>query len=175
MYTHFQKAFTTLLTLVLFSLMATLAAQEKQQATLPEVKVKEVGGNQWTEIQEALNPEGPTLISFWATWCKPCIRELDNISDLYEDWTDEGIRVVAVSIDDSRSQARVPAFVNSRGWEFEVYSDLNGDLNRAMGVNGIVPYTVIVNKEGKIIYQHASYNPGDEENYYDIMLKSMEE
>ncbi len=142
------------------------------QDEVPEVKVKEITANKWQSMPDLLNTEGPTIISFWATWCKPCIRELNTVNEVYEDWQDEtNVKLIAISIDDSRSQARVPAFVNARGWEFDVYSDPNSDLSRTMGVNDIVPFTFILNKEGKIIYRHSSYNPGDEEKYYEVLLE----
>lgn len=163
--------------LLLFNILLLIIILTNQtiqaQKTLPDTKVKLLNKNQWKSIKELVNNDGVTLISFWATWCKPCIRELNSINEAYEDWVDEtNVKVIAISIDDSRSQARVPAFVNSRGWEFEVYSDLNSDLSRAMGVNNIVPATFIVDKGGNIVYRHTSYNIGDEEKYYEIIQEN---
>lgn len=165
-----MKSTKLILLNAVFAVIMLTAQTVYAQKTLPDVKVKLLTSNQWESIKSLANNEGVTLISFWATWCKPCIRELNGINDLYEDWVEEtNVKVIAISIDDSRSQARVPAFVNSRGWEFEVYSDLNSDLSRAMGVNNIVPATFIVDKEGNIVYRHTSYNIGDEEEYYKII------
>ena len=85
------------------------------------------------------------MISFWATWCKPCIKELDAIADVYDDWQDEtGVQLVAVSIDDSRNTARVAPFVNGKGWEYTVLLDPNSDFRRAMGIDQTSRYSDVI-------------------------------
>ena len=109
----------------------------------------------------------PMIISFWATWCKPCKAELNTIAEEYDDWVDEtGVKLVAVSIDDARSSSRVEPYVNAQGWEYLVLMDPNSDLRRAMGVNN-VPHTFLVDGAGKIVWDHNNYSPGDEEELYE--------
>ena len=105
----------------------------------------------------------PVIISFWATWCKPCNRELDAIKEVYEDWQEEtGVKLVAVSIDDARSAARVRPWVDGKDWPYEVYLDQNKDFARAMNVVN-VPHVFIINGDGEIVWQHTSYQDGGEE------------
>ncbi len=105
----------------------------------------------------------PVIISFWATWCKPCNRELNTIKDVYEDWQEEtGVKLIAISIDDARSASRVKPHVDGNDWPYEVYIDQNSDLKRAMGVVN-VPHTFILNGEGEIVWQHTGYQDGGEE------------
>ena len=105
----------------------------------------------------------PVIISFWATWCKPCNRELDAIKEVYEEWQEEtGVKLVAISIDDARSAARVKPWVDGKDWPYEVYLDQNKDFARAMNVVN-VPHTFIINGEGEIVWQHTSYQDGGEE------------
>jgi cytochrome c biogenesis protein CcmG/thiol:disulfide interchange protein DsbE len=111
------------------------------------------------------------VISFWATWCKPCVKELNAYSDNYDDWVEEtGVRLIAISIDDTRSSGRVSPYVKARGWQFEVFLDENADFKRAMNVPN-VPHTFLVNGEGKIVWQHTSYVEGDEEELYEKLLE----
>lgn len=137
-----------------------------QQKTIPSVKLETLDGKSFNT--SAIENDGnPTIISFWATWCKPCKEELNNIADEYDDWMDEtGVKLVAISIDDQRSATRVKPYVNSVGWDYQILLDKNSDFKRAMGVQN-VPHTFLLDGKGNIVYQHNSYSPGDEDKLYD--------
>ena len=106
------------------------------------------------------------IISFWATWCKPCKEELENIHEVYEDWQEEtNVKLIAISIDNSRSQMKVKPLVNSKGWEYEVYIDSNGEFMRSMSVS-VIPHTFVLNKDKEVIYYHVGYSDGDENELY---------
>jgi cytochrome c biogenesis protein CcmG, thiol:disulfide interchange protein DsbE len=145
------------------------------QKSLPDVQIKDLKG-QTISSKQLGETSQPTIISFWATWCKPCLQEINAIAENLEDWQKEtNVKFIAISVDDSRSKARVPAFVNSKKWKFErevfrVYIDENGDLQRALNVLN-VPHTFILDAKGNIIYQHTSYASGDEEEYIEIVRK----
>ncbi len=133
--------------------------------TIPKVNVKTLSGKT-VSTSTFKNGGKPMVISFWATWCSPCKKELNNISEVYEDWQDEtGVKLIAISIDDARNKHKVKPYVDSKAWEFEVYLDANQDLKRAMNVNN-VPYTFLVDGNGKIVYEHNNYVPGDEKKLY---------
>jgi cytochrome c biogenesis protein CcmG, thiol:disulfide interchange protein DsbE len=133
------------------------------QNNLPTVKVKDLKGTE-TAFSELFEQIGDTavIVSFWATWCGPCIKELEAIGDNLEEWTKTTpLKVYAVSIDDSRTAGRVKSFVKGKGWGFQVYQDINNDLKRALNIPNI-PHALIV-KNKKIIYRHEGYLPGNEE------------
>jgi len=141
--------------------------------SLPAVQLKNLAGASVSTADLAVEGQ-PTLICFWATWCSPCKRELNNYAELYEDWQDEtGVNIVAVSIDDQRSIRRVAPYVNSVLWDYEVLLDPNKDFARAMQVVN-VPHTFLVNGAGEIVWQHNNYADGDEEEVYDELLKLVE-
>ena len=141
-----------------------------QSRTLPSVDVKTLNGGT-INITTLENDGNPIVISFWATWCKPCKKELNNIAELYEDWQDEtGVKLVAISIDDTRSMVRVAPYVNASDWDYEVYLDPNGDLKRAMGVS-TVPHTFLLNSKKEIVWQHKGYIDGDEDELYEQIEK----
>jgi cytochrome c biogenesis protein CcmG, thiol:disulfide interchange protein DsbE len=140
------------------------------QKSLPDVQIKDLKGETVSSKQLGETSQ-PTIISFWATWCKPCLQEINAIQENLDDWQKEtNVKFIAISVDDSRSKARVPTLINAKKWNFAVYIDENGDLQRALNVLN-VPHTFILDAEGKIIYQHTSYASGDEEEYIEIIRK----
>jgi len=152
---------------ILFILFSSLSfAQDK----LPNVVLKDMDGNS-VNLSELSNNGKPIIINFWATWCAPCKRELNTISEMYEDWQEEtGVKLYAISIDDQRTVDRVKTYANASNWEYTVLLDTNSDLKRAMGVNN-VPFTFLVDGKGNIVYKHNNYNPGDEEDLYKKIVK----
>lgn len=146
-----------------------LNAQESV-STLPSVQVKTIDGRTFNTA-DLKNDGQPMIINFWATWCSPCKRELNNIADMYSEWQEEtGVKLVAISIDDARNVGKVAPYVNGKAWNYEVYIDPNGDFKRAMGVNN-VPHTFLLNGKGEIVWQHNSYAEGDEYHLYELVQK----
>ena len=140
------------------------------QTTVPSATVKNLNGTQ-VNTNTFSNDGKPFVIDFWATWCKPCIEELKNIHEVYEDWQKEtGVKLYAISIDDSRNSKKVAPFVNGRQWKFEVMLDENSDFKRAMNVNN-PPHTFLYNGKGELVWQHNGYAQGDETNLYDEIKK----
>lgn len=152
--------------LIALSIISGLCLKAQERAfKIPEVQIKDIDGASFNTA--SIDNEGkPIVISFWATWCSPCKRELNAISEIYDEWQEEtGVKLVAVSIDDSRNVQKVKPYINGQAWEFEVLIDQNHDLKRAMNVNN-VPHTFLLDGNGNIVYQHNSYSPGDEDKLY---------
>ena len=156
------------LLLTIFFSTNIILSQEKR--SLPNVTVTTLEGKIFN-IAELNNNKKPMVISFWATRCKPCKHDLNNIAGAYEEWQNEtGRTLIAVSIDDTRSMAKVAPYVNSSDWEYEVYLDPNKNLCRSLGVS-TVPHTFLINSKKEIVWQHRGYVEGDEEELYDEILK----
>ena len=142
-----------------------------QGRRLPEVTIQDVDGNRFSSSQIS-NGDKPVVIVFWKTCCKPPIRELSVLNDLYEEWKQKtGVKIYAVSIDDARATGSVKPFTNGQGWEFEILLDPNQAFKRSMGVNG-VPHTFVINGKGEIVGQKLLFSEGDENDIYDMVLKS---
>jgi len=151
---------------ILFAMFGLLMAGGlmAQGAKLPEnINLKTLDGKSVTS--SAIQNDGkPIIVSIWATWCGPCMLELKTINEVYSDWVEEtGVKLVAVSIDDTKTSFRVPAIVEKNGWEYEVYLDENRDFTKALNVGQDPPYAFVINGDGEIVWQHKGYQPGDEE------------
>jgi thiol-disulfide isomerase/thioredoxin len=160
----------TLLLLFVIGLLSFCFAQEKTKATLPSVNVKTLDGKTFN-TKDIQNDGKPVLISLWATWCKPCVAELMAINDVYDEWQEEtGVVLYAISIDDTKTAAKVAPFVNGKGWEYIVLQDINWDFKRAMNVvDG--PFLCLLNGKGEIVWSHTSYAPGSEKEVFELVKK----
>lgn len=148
--------------LLLFTLSVmflTVLAQDKQ--TLPDLVLKNLEGKN-QNVKDYGSSGKLTIISFWATWCSPCVKELSNINNVYDDWkANYNVQLIAVTVDNAKNTMKVKPFVDGKGWEYDVLFDSNEDLKRALNVPS-VPYTLLIDKAGKIVYTHNGYVEGDE-------------
>ncbi len=159
-----------LLLLSSLALLLSVSTGFSQNRALPSVNLKTLDGKS-VNIQELENDGKPIVISFWATWCKPCKKELNTIAEIYEDWQEEtGVKLVAISIDDTRSMSKVAPYVNSSDWDYEILLDPNKDLSRVLGVSTI-PHTFLLNGKKEIVWQHKGYVDGDEEELLEQIKK----
>lgn len=150
---------------LIISLTGMVYAQQAN-SELPAVTLKNISGKT-INTSELSNDGKPIIISFFATWCKPCNRELSAISEVYEDWQDEtGVKLIAVSIDQAQNINKVKPLVDGNGWPYEVLLDPNSDFKRALGVQ-MIPFVLIVDGKGKIVYKHNGYTEGAENELID--------
>ena len=141
------------------------------RAQLPSVTLRTMDGEVVT-TDTLSNGGRPFIIDFFATWCKPCNRCLDAIADVYDEWVREtGVRLIAVSIDQAQNINKVRPLVDSHDWPYDVLLDPNGDLKRALGVQ-MIPFSLIIDGDGKIVYKHNGYTDGDENEILPL-LKSL--
>jgi thiol-disulfide isomerase/thioredoxin len=141
------------------------------QKSLPDLKLNSLEGNALSLTSDFSEKDKLYVYSFWATWCGPCINELDEINELQADWKKEvNFEVIAVSTDDTRTQKRVKPLINGKGWDFKILLDTNQDFKRALSIANI-PYTIVV-KNGQIVHIQNGYVPGNELELFE-KLKSL--
>ena len=142
--------------------MLLFAAVESVNAQLPSFKLKTIEGKT-IDTQTLSNDGKPFIIDFFATWCKPCNRELSAISEVYDEWQKEtGVKLCAVSIDKAQNANKVKPLVNQHGWEYEVILDPNSEFRKSFG-GEMIPFVVICDGDGKVVYKHNGYTEGAEQ------------
>ncbi|MFC1683278.1 TlpA family protein disulfide reductase [Candidatus Zixiibacteriota bacterium] len=135
---------------------------EKKKVELsqcPDFQLKNLQG-QRIALADLLG-KGPILISFWATWCKPCIKELPHLQEMYDEYREQGFQVIAISEDTPRSLSKVKSFIAGKKYDFLVLLDENNAVQRKFNFRQL-PYTVLLDSEGYIHHKRMGYRPGDE-------------
>jgi thiol-disulfide isomerase/thioredoxin len=154
-------------------LTALTQEKESKSRSVPAVDVKTLTGGNFNTSKFS-NDGKVIIIDFWATWCKPCIEELNTLHEIYPQWKKEtGVKIITISLDDARTMSRVAPFVNGKGWDYESYIDPNGDFKRAMNVN-MPPHTFVLNGKNEIVWQHVGFAEGNEQELYDVVKKVTE-
>jgi cytochrome c biogenesis protein CcmG/thiol:disulfide interchange protein DsbE len=156
-----------LLLSISFIFLSSFDGLEKK---LPSVELKNLEGKK-VNIDEYSNNGKLTIVSFWATWCTPCKRELDAYGEYAEEWASEyNAEIVAITIDNARQLAKVKPMVAQKGWSFDILSDVNQDLMKQLNFQ-LIPQTYVLDQDGNIVYDHSGYAPGDELEIEDLLIE----
>ncbi|MDO8548758.1 MAG: TlpA disulfide reductase family protein [Ignavibacteria bacterium] len=145
--------------LLLAVLIIIISLNINAQQKAPNFKLEDLNG-EYVELKNLLG-KGPLLISFWATWCKPCVEELSEYKKLYSEYKAKGFNIIAISTDDEKTVAKVKPFVKSKDYNFTVLLDTNSEVARKYYVRN-VPYTFLLDEKGNIVYSHLGHKKGDE-------------
>lgn len=163
-----MKRLTLLIILLSFFLLCNA------QTSLPEISVKTSDGKE-IKLSDLKTLGKPVVICFWATWCNPCLEEMEAIADSYELWKKKvEFEFIAVSTDDSRSAGKVRSIVSGKAWPFKVVMDQNQDIMKIMNVSAI-PFCFVFDRNGKAVYRHSGYLPGDEMTIFKEIKKASNE
>lgn len=154
-----MKRLTQLLPALLLTIFTFTAVSA--QKSIPSVDLKNLDG-QVVNTKSFIENGKITVLSFWATWCTPCKRELEIYHMIYDDWVEKyGLEIVAVTIDNSRQLPKVKPLIAQQGWKFTILSDVNQELMKLLNFT-FIPQTYILDKDGNVVFSHSGFAPGDE-------------
>lgn len=108
-----------------------------------------------------LKGEKLTVLDFWATWCKPCVRSIPELVKLSDEFQSKGVRFIGVNEDSPRNISKVKPFATSLGITYPVLLDTNQELLADLLIDSF-PTLVVLDSKGKVIYTHVGYSDGDE-------------
>jgi cytochrome c biogenesis protein CcmG, thiol:disulfide interchange protein DsbE len=145
--------------LCLFFAASIFIYPQDHQKKIQNVKVEDLDGNK-VELKKYFG-KAPVLISFWATWCKPCQEELDEYQKLYNEYKAKGFQMLAVSIDNKKTAGKVKPYIKSRNYNFTVLIDSNSEAANEFNIQD-VPNTFLLDKKGNIVFSRHGYKKGDE-------------
>ncbi len=138
-------------------------ASPKVDGQTPSFSLRNLDG-ELVSLNDSLGKQ-PIILDFWATWCKPCLKNLPKLEKIYQDYAELGLVVLAINEDGTRSLSKVEPMVNSLGLTFPVLIDENRDVMRLYRVNGL-PTTLVIDRNKEIVFTLRGYRPGDEEALY---------
>lgn len=154
---------------VLFTALSTILITSAAfaQGELPNTQIKDIATNKKVSFNETFEPGKVTLVNFWATWCVPCKKEIKNVTKKLDEWkTEADFNYMTVSVDEVRAEGLVRSYAKSQGWDFPHYIDTNSDLMRSLNFR-TVPFTIIVDKDGNVAYNHQGYEEGSENELFE--------
>jgi|TARA_B100001964_G_scaffold23741_1_gene23781 thiol-disulfide isomerase/thioredoxin len=138
------------------------------QNVSPNLTLKKMNGKS-VKLSEYLN-KGPVLINFWATWCSPCKKEMVFLDQFERRYKDNGLSILSISIDSQKSLAHVRSYIRANNYTYDVFLDPNRQVFKKLNGN-LMPTNVLIDKDGKVLWRHYGYIPGDEKNM-DLELRS---
>jgi cytochrome c biogenesis protein CcmG, thiol:disulfide interchange protein DsbE len=166
-----KKLMLMFLVLALFASLALAQEEKNDTKKAPDFVLKNVDGQDY-QLSKNLE-KGPIVMNFWATWCVPCIEELKKEKHIYDEYSKKGVQFLAVSVDDPKTVGRVNSFVKSHRYGFTVLLDTNSEVMR-LYQGTVPPYTVLIDKDGNIVYTHVGYRVGDEKKLEQELQKLLD-
>jgi cytochrome c biogenesis protein CcmG/thiol:disulfide interchange protein DsbE len=131
-----------------------LLAQDKTDFSIRTTNNNEI------KLSELYN-KGPVLVNFWALWCEPCKAEMKVLKNLYKKYQDKGFTILGINQDSPKSVSKVRAYISSQKINFPTALDPNNQYLQKFNGQSI-PYSLLINKNGEIVYKSVGYLPGDE-------------
>ena len=148
---------------IVFSMIITSLAQidnhSNSNRTAPNFKLENLD-SEIIELKSFVGT-GPILVCFWSSCCRSAVTQLESFSFLFEKYSDDDLMLLAIATDDEKTVAKVKPYAKSKKYKFPVLYDTDNETARVYYAFDI-PYSVLIDREGKIIYTHLGYMKGDE-------------
>lgn len=152
---------------VLFVMLACHSrAADSAEPLAPNFSLRDINGELFTLSEH----RGKIIVmNFWATWCNPCMAELPHLNQIDKDYEEHNVEVVAISLDAARHISKVKSYVKSRKYQFTTLLDSETSVVSQYHPQKSIPYTLILGRDGRIIYTHVGFTAGTEQVYINLL------
>lgn len=147
------------------------ATTESASGAITDFSLKDVDGK--THSLSDFLGEKVIVISFWATWCEPCKKEMVQLQSLYDKHKDNGLQVISISMDEPETQSLVRPYIKQRGYSILVLKDTEMTVTNQLNPRRAAPFTLIIDKNQNVVWEHESYVPGDEVKLEAAILEAL--
>lgn len=142
-----------------FFIVFVIIMQTAKAQTVYDFSLKDIDNQ--THNYTDLMGEKLTIIDFWATWCKPCLKAIPKLNAIYSGYRDKGVEVLGVNCDGPRSISKVGPLSNALAIEYPILLDIDSELRMDLSVSSY-PTLLMINEKSKIVWVHEGYVAGDE-------------
>lgn len=156
----------------LVSLLLLVAVGSNVGPKVYNFRLKNLNNN--TVSYKELKGENLTVIDFWATWCKPCVRSIPKLVEMHDEFSDKGVHFIGISVDGPRNLAKVKPFAKSLGVDYTVLLDTENEVMQRLRVQS-VPTLLIINSNDEVVYFTEGYVPGEEKLIRKEILKHLDQ
>lgn len=163
-----------LVLLSVLSIAAGALAEEpaERRAAAPSFALKDLNGKR---VQLDAYKGKVVVVNFWATWCAPCLQELPFLEQYYKRYAKDGLVVLAIATDGPETAARIRTVVRRKRWSMPVLHDAAGSVVASLNPRGTNPYTLFIDRRGRVAFRHEGYSPGDEKKYEGLIRSLLAE
>lgn len=154
------------------TLLLALPAAAEDRAKMAPFEADDINGER---VESSDFAGKPLVVTFWATWCVPCKKAIPALEKLVKKHGEDKIGAVAISIDDTRTQSRVRGTARRYKWKMPVLVDRDGDIAKSLNPRGLAPYTLLIDKKGRIAHAHEGFSAGDEKMFAEWLEKLVAE
>ena len=109
------------------------------------------------------------VLNVWATWCGPCLIEMPYLDAIDKKYEDKNVDVVVISVDAARDVSKAKAYVKSRKYQFTALFDTETTVVSQYNPSKSIPFTIILDREMRIVHTHTGFVAGVEETYMQIL------
>ncbi|MCK6549777.1 TlpA family protein disulfide reductase [Myxococcota bacterium] len=152
----------TLLALALSLALCSPATPPEARKAAPDFELKDLAGKR---VKLSSLAGKVVVVNFWATWCKPCLLEMPHLGKLEAELGEQGLVVLSISTDSPQTLAEVRQLVRRERFTQRILLDPEGKVLASLNPRGTNPFTVVVDRAGRIAEVHEGYTPGDERKY----------